>query len=630
MNRKERRAAAKSDSSAEANRLFTQAVTLHRDGRLKECVPVYRRLLALAPHIPEAQHNLGIALKGLGKLDEAITCYRRAIALAPHYADAHNSLGNALSDLGQWEQAAHSFQTAIELAPDQAAARNNLGTVLLEMGKLAEAEQEFRRAISLDGSYAEAHNNLGAALAAQAKTDEALAHYGQTLALDPTHPRAHANRAALLLKLGRAEDALPSALKAVELAPHVGLSQNTLGNVLQALSFLPQAAQAYEQAVGLQPDAPEFHDNLGNVLSQLGRSAEAEACCRQALKLDSNFFKAHNNLGTALKDQGKRREAELCFRTALDLSPQMPAAHTNLGMSLLYHGDFVQGWREFEWRWSSGKLPLPSFSQPRWVGEDLNGKTIVLTAEQGLGDSIQFARYGTVLAQMGATVILQVQPPLTRLLSTVPGVAQAVAVNDPLPPFDYHIPLLSLPLVLGTTLDTIPAVVPYVSSPDVRRPDASGYLVGLVWAGDPRPHDAAAHAADGRRSIPLTAFTPLLDRSGTRFFSLQMGEAKSQLELVPENLRPHDAMEQVTDFADTAALIAGLDLVITVDTSVAHLAGALGKPVWMLSRLDGCWRWMADREDSPWYPSMRLFRQTTSGQWHDVIERVGIALNNGL
>lgn len=621
MNRKERRAAAKTDINAEANRLFTQAVGLHQSGRVKDSIPVYRRLLTLAPLVPEAHHNLGIALKALGKLDEAVRCYRQAIALAPAYADAHNSLGNALSDMGKLEDAAQSFQTAIQLAPNAAAAHNNLGTVYLDLGRLDQAVSAFRHAIALDGTYAEAHNNLGAALAEQGHLDMALAEYDQALSLDPNHPRAHGNRAAALYRLDRLDDALVSGQKAVALAP-TGHSLNTLGNILKAQGRLDEAADYYAQAVRALPHLPELHDNLGNALSELGRSTEAEACCRTALKLDPDFYKAHNNLGTALKDQGRRQEAESCFVKALELAPHMAAAHTNLGMSLLYRGDFAAGWREFEWRWNTGKLAPPNFTQPRWVGNDIAGKTIVLIAEQGMGDVLQFARFAAPVADLGARVILQVHKPLVRLMTSVHGVSQVVAFEDALPDFDTYLPLMSLPLVLGTSLETIPLTFPYVRPQTTQSLNLPGFKVGLVWAGDPRPHDAAAHAADRRRSIPLHLFTPVLRLPGISVVSLQKGEAAGQLQLLPDPLRPVDGMAQVTDFAETAAIIDGLDLVISVDTSVAHLAGAMGKPVWMLSRYDGCWRWMADRDDSPWYPSMKLFRQTQQNDWQSVIDRV--------
>ena len=625
MNRKERRATAKS-TAPDAQRLFADAVNLHRAGRLKECVTKYRQALQGLPQAAEIHHNLGVALKGLGKLDQAMACYRQALTLAPDYADAHNSLGNALCDLGRLEEAVTSFQHAIHLVPTAAAAHNNLGTALLDLGQPQAAADAFRQAIACQPDYAEAHNNLGAALADLHRDQDALACYDQALALEPRHPRAWGNRAAILLRLGRVEDAVAAARQAVQLAPKAAPSLNTLGNALQAADDLSAAAEAYAQAVQAAPHLPELHDNLGNVLGQLGRSAQAEACCRHALKLAPDFAKAHNNLGTALKDQGKRQDAEACFRRALELAPHMPAAHTNLGMSLLYHGDFAAGWREFEWRWGTGKLSAPAFAQPRWQGEDIAGKTILLTAEQGLGDSLQFARFAQPIAALGARVILQVQPSLVRLLATIPGVAQTIASDQAPPPFDVHLPLMSVPLVLGTTLDTIPAAMPYLHAPHAVAQDGPGRKIGLVWAGDPRPHDLAANAADQRRSVPLADLNPVLQVPGCRFFSLQMGAARQQTAALPAPLRPIDLMADVCDFSDTAARVAGLDLIIAVDTSVAHLAAAMGKPVWLLSRYDGCWRWLADRPDSPWYPTLRLFRQSQPGDWNGVVAQVVRAL----
>jgi hypothetical protein len=339
------------------------------------------------------------------------------------------------------------------------------------------------------------------------------------------------------------------------------------------------------------------------------------------LELAPGFYKAYNNLGTALKDQGRRDEAETCFRKALELAPNMAAAHTNLGMSLLAKGDFQLGWREFEWRWNTGKLAPSDFSQPRWTGFDLTGKTILLTAEQGLGDALQFARFAEPVAARGANVILQVHAPLVRLLTTVPGVSQVVGFDDPLPEFHTHLPLMSTPLVLGTTLDTLPLTIPYVTAPQsTLAVPGNGLKVGVVWSGDPRPHDQGANAADRRRSVSLTQLVPILSVPGITFVSLQKGLAERQIEDVPLHLRPYEIMGQVKDFADTAAIVAQLDLVITVDTSVAHLAGAMGKPVWVLSRYDGCWRWLTERDDSPWYPTLRLFRQTKLGDWAAPIE----------
>jgi hypothetical protein len=295
-------------------------------------------------------------------------------------------------------------------------------------------------------------------------------------------------------------------------------------------------------------------------------------------------------------------------------------------------GDFAQGFREFEWRRPHRQAMRPPRSNlpPRWTGEDPTGRTILLQAEQGLGDVLQFARYATEIVALGAQVILEVYPPLKRLLASVPGIAQLLTPDDALPDgVDWHLPMMSAPYVLGTRLETIPATVPYVS-PDAKMKAAwerrlaklPGLKVGLVWAGDPRRHDPRAHAIDRRRSIALDRLTPLLMVPDVHFVSLQKGVPSAQIGKIAAELQPLDLMEEVADFADSAALVANLDLVISVDTSVVHLAGALGKPVWILSRFDGCWRWLTGRDDSPWYPTARLFRQTAPGNWDEVIVRV--------
>jgi hypothetical protein len=367
-----------------------------------------------------------------------------------------------------------------------------------------------------------------------------------------------------------------------------------------------------------------------------GSIEQAVTCFERTLRLDPRFPEAQSNLGTVFRDRGDLDRASAAYRQAIAFDSGYALAHSNLGVTLLLQGDFAEGWREFEWRQprlgtrQTPRTDLP----PRWTGEDPAGRTILLQAEQGLGDVLQFARYAGVIAEQGGRVILEAYPPLKRLLASVPGVARVVTADDALPPdIDWHLPLMSAPYVMGTRIETIPATIPYLI-PDAdlvtvwkkRLARLSGVKVGLVWAGDPRPHDPRAHAVDQRRSVALSKLTPLLAVPGIDFISLQKGAPAAQVTDIAPELRPLDLMDDVSDFADTASLVANLDLVISVDTSVVHLAGAMGKPVWILSRFDNCWRWLTEREDSPWYPTARLFRQTTSGDWNRVIARVTDAL----
>ncbi len=360
---------------------------------------------------------------------------------------------------------------------------------------------------------------------------------------------------------------------------------------------------------------------------------EAEKLFRRALALGVDPVRAKSNLSLALMEQVRPREAEQCCRDALEMRPDSAEARSNLALALLMMGRLEEGWKEYEARWQVEALsgPLPTLRQPRWTGQALDGETVLLYAEQGFGDTLQFCRYAPMVAAAGGRVVLVVPKSLHRLMSTLSGVAVLLHDEDGfLPAFDYHCPLLSLPFAFNTTLDTIPAAIPYLHADPSAWVDAlcelPGLKVGLVWAGKSRAEQPHAVAIDKRRSMRLADMAPLLSVPGCSFVSLQLGPAAIQMRLLPDVAELHDFADRLEDWADTAALIAGLDLVIGVDTAVVHLAGALGKPVWMLNRFNSCWRWFIGRDDSPWYPTLRQFRQTRRGDWTDVIERVTCAL----
>ena len=382
---------------------------------------------------------------------------------------------------------------------------------------------------------------------------------------------------------------------------------------------LQQAEAAYRQILTIDPAHTDAQHALGAALHGLGRPAEAATSYQEALRLRPNYPEAHNNLGIALSDLGRLAEAEASYREALRLRPNFPEAHHNLGHALLLAGRFDEGWKEYEWRWKTKRLSSSArdFSAPLWRGEAIGDRTILLHAEHGLGDTLQFCRY---IPFMVCRIILEVQAPLVRLLSRLPGVMQIVARGDKLPPFDLHCPLLSLPHAFGTTLDTIPAGMPYLSADPAlaanwqeRLLGLDGLRIGLVWAGGRRFKD------DRRRSIALKTLAPLGDVSGVSFVSLQKDEAAAQAADPPHGMMLHDFTTDLHDFEDTAALVVNLDLVISVDTAVAHLAGALGKPVWLLNRCDTDWRWLLNRDDSPWYPTLRQFRQASPGDWDSAV-----------
>jgi hypothetical protein len=366
--------------------------------------------------------------------------------------------------------------------------------------------------------------------------------------------------------------------------------------------------------------------SLGSALRRLRRFEEAADACRKAIELNPTSPMERYNLGVVYLDQCRIAEAIACLREAVELKPTEPLPHWGLALALLVDGQFAEGWKEYEWRWECTELfpARPKFSQPTWDGSDLSGKTILLHSEQGFGDAIQFARYATLLARQEARVILQCSPMMRRLFATIPGVHAIHCEPEPLPRFDVHCSLLSLPRTLGTTLETIPAQIPYLSAnPDLAAAwkqrlaaIAGKRKVGIAWAGNPD------HQRDQDRSCGLAALAPLASHADVALISLQKGPAASQTAAPPPGMILHDFTPELETFADTAALIANLDLVITVDTSIAHLAGAMGKPVWTLLAFAPDWRWLLNRTDSPWYPTMRLFRQPSPGDWGSVVAAV--------
>jgi len=398
---------------------------------------------------------------------------------------------------------------------------------------------------------------------------------------------------------------------------------------------LPWALKAIEG----NPDDATFHLTLGNIYRDLGQSEKALTCYQRGVALEPSLAEAHHNLGNCLMLLGHRPQALDCFNRALTINPEFARSHFGISECRLLSGDLQQGWAEFEWRWrhpawrlvkNKRNLPVPD-----WMGQQsLAGKTILLQAEQGMGDTLQFCRYATLVAELGARVILEVQPPLVRVLGRTAGVSLVVPDTETTSvQIDFYSALMSLPLALGTTLETIPNLVPYIRS-EPQKADAwrdrlgptSQLRVGLVWSGGHRPNQPELKSVNERRNIPLQKLAPLR-MDGVTFYSLQKGQpAEAELPALTQagwsGPPIIDLTAELHDFSDTAALIEHLDLVISVDTSTAHLAGAMGKPVWVLNRFDTCWRWMLDRDDSPWYPTLKLYRQTTPGDWDSVVERV--------
>jgi tetratricopeptide (TPR) repeat protein len=526
----------------------------------------------------------------VGRLVEAEAIYRQVLAQSPNHADALSLLGVLEIQTGRIEMAADSLRRAVAIAPEVARYQSNLGECLRLMGNVEESIVALRAAVRLKPDLGVAHNNLGIALAESGLLDEAIASYRTAISHHPNYAEAHSN----------------------------------LGNALRVRGDVDDAIVACRQAVRLNPNRAENWNSLGVALAAKGEAREAREAYRRAIAIKPGYSEAHTNLGNSLSDEGQVEKAVTFYGRAVELSPESVPAHWNLAVALLRQGDFQNGWPEHEWRLKAkSQFPVRPFPQPQWTGHDVTGETILLHAEQGFGDTIQFVRYVPMVAARGARVILECQPELCGLLKDVPGAERVIARGGPLPSFDLQCPLLSLPRAFNTTLQTIPAQQAYLTMDPERLKLLAGKLslarhslnVGLCWSG------SSTHSNDANRSIDPARLIPLAS-NGVTFYSLQKRDRNEAAPDVLAKLALRDLGNQLVDFSDTAGVISNLDLVISVDTAVAHLAGALGKPVWLLLPFAADWRWLLSREDSPWYPGMRLFRQKKAGDWEGVIRRV--------
>ncbi len=540
----------------------------------------------------DALYLSGIIAGQRGRAEEAAELLSRAVRANPNVADAHYNRGVALDELDRPADALQSYERAIALKPDHADAYYNRGVALRELDRPADALVSFDRAIALQPGYAEAYNNRGVVLARLQRHVEALESYERAIAIRPDYAEAYNNRGVALGELNRPAE----------------------------------AEKSYARAIELKPDHARAHNNRGLALADLDRPAEALRSYEHAIALNPDYAEAYYNCGNALRDLHRHHDAVERYERALALKPDYAAAHWNLADCRLLLGDFTRGWQEYEWRWRLAPTgdAKQEFSQPLWLGEPaLHERTILLHSELGLGDTLLFCRYASQVAALGAKVLLQVQPPLLPLLAHLQGVAEALPSGAALPPFDYHCPLMSLPLAFKTDLRNIPADIPYIRSDPARVAAWRQKLgasterprVGIVWSGSMK-------LRNDRRSMPLTEMLKLVG-DWAEWISVQAEVRESEIPLLASRADIRDLGSGFKDFADTAALIESIDLLVTVDTSVAHVAGAMGKPVWILLPFNPHdWRWMLDREDSPWYPTARLFRQPSAGDWTSVIGRV--------
>jgi tetratricopeptide (TPR) repeat protein len=587
--------------------------------------------LSLKPEVRELLKD-GIAHQQAGRKKEAEACYRQALEAEPHCPQVLLLLGLLAQQTGRNAESIRLMEQALALNPNDPDTLNSLAESYLAEKQFEAARRCVERVAELLPQSGEAHHRLGKVQERTGEWDAALECYQRAVALEPDSPAIHSSLGRLYEKQDACAEAVECCRRAAVLDPANSDIYTQLGTALTGLKKYAEAVEALRRALDLQPGNTRAVYALGYLFEQKGDFASAVESYQAALNLSPDMEPARLHLGIVYSQQGELTQAIQCFERVLKLDPDSAEARAFLGLIHLQQGNFRDGLREYEerWRTNHGFRFGRKFRQPGWQGDPLEGSRILLYAEQGMGDTIHFVRYVPEVAARGGKVILEVQARLRRLLAETPGAEQVVRSDEALPEFDWQCPLASLPLVLGTELHTIPAPIPYVHADpeqveawrerlraaDRERDGGRPLRIGLVWAGSP------SHPYERWRSIPLEQLAPLTHLEGTVFYSLQMGEAAGQLVPLGSQARVIDLQNEQKDFADTAAIVANLDLVISIDTSVAHLAGALGKPVWIPLFRSPDWRWLLEREDSPWYPTARLFRQSKLGEWQDVLARV--------
>jgi tetratricopeptide (TPR) repeat protein len=572
-----------------------------------------------------------LALFQRGQLAPAEQDLRHLLALQPNHFDALHLLALIMRRQRQTGQALELLRRAVNVNANSAAAHRHLANVLVDAGALEEAIASFDRALELHPEFVEAHLGRGLTLMTLKRPQLALTSLDHVVRLRPDDAAAHGARANALLALGRAQEALECCERAERLAPALAETQVARGAALLILGRAAEALASFESAIGVRP-SDVAHNGHGAALQDLQRPTDALASFDAAIALNPQFADAYNNRGITYAELENAQAAVESLQTAIRIRPQDPRAHLNLAHIYLQHGRFAEGWRLYDWRRrfdTDNAIDLTG--RPTWSGQDIRGATVFIHGEQGLGDTIQFCRYIRLLEELGARVVFAPQDCLRRLLQ---GLSSTISLCPPghIPrDFDYHCPLLSLPGVFGTSLQHVPAVVPYLHTEPQRVRDwrqvlpAAGFRIGICWQG-------GLSRIDIGRSFPVALFEHIASVPGVQLISLQKGPGADQLKNLPPGmsvLRLGDQFDQGPDaFVDSAAVMESLDLVITSDTAIAHLAGALNRHAWVVLKRVPDWRWMLGRTDTPWYPSLRLFRQKQRGEWTGVFDEMRAQLVN--
>jgi tetratricopeptide (TPR) repeat protein len=597
-------------------------------GRIQAAEQVLRSRLVEFPDDASAWHQLGIVAYQVGKHDAAEDFIARAISLNGNEPDFHVNLGNVFLAQNRLDRSIECYRRALDLMPAHTVAHYNLGMAFHALGKLPEAVDSYVRAVEPRPDFSVAHYNLGNSFRAHGKLDLAAACFERAIELNPKHAEAHNNLGNVYRAQGKLDDAARCFRRALELKPAFAEAESNLGNALQAQGRFSEAIDSYQRALQLNSNLAEVHHNLGNALQALANSDEAILCFQRAIELQPELAETHNNLGIALQSQGKLEEANLSYRRAVELRPSYAEAHYNRSMLWLSKGDFERGWPEYEWRFQIRPLKAREIAQPLWDGTPLGERTILVHVEQGLGDTFQFIRYTSLIKTQNpnATVIAECQPHLQNFLAECPGFDRLIVEGEALPDFDVYAPLLSLPRLFATNLETIPGGVPYLfADPKLvekwrrRLEGLRGFRIGVNW------HGRAGQGEFRKRDIPEEHITALAQIPGVVLIRLQHERAPPPTGCGDQAIMfdpgsDFDAAEG--PFMDTAALMMNVDLVITSDTSVPHLAGGMGVPILLALPYSADWRWLVDRDDSPWYPAMRIFRQRKPGGWPEVFVRI--------
>ncbi len=612
--------------------LYAEAAGAYAAGDFAAAIPLYDRIIARDPDHAEAYYKRGNALRQVGQFTAALQSYEQAIERQPDFAHAWCNRGVIEQHLGRRDAALKSYERAIELDAADSLAHANRGLLLQELARWQEALVSYDAAVVLDPTSLQAWFQRGNVLRYLGDLAAAQDSYERALELQPDHAASLFNRGVVLERTGRPRDALASYSAAIAANPGFSAAHFNRAGVLKGLGELEAALEAYDRAIAARADYAEAHANRGVVLHEMRRFDAALASYEHAIAIDPDYAEAHFNRGTLHRQLAQAQEALACYERAIAIRPAYAEAHYERAGMLLTCGDYAQGWQEYEWRWQCANRAAlgdeRQFAVPLWLGQEpIAGKRLLIHSEQGFGDTLQFCRFAKQLESLGAFVIIEVQAPLAGLLASLEGVAQLVVRGSALPACDYHCPIMSLGLALGITLENLPRSLRYLHADPSRVAAWQKRLgprrrprIGLAWSGNPRQNH------DRYRSLPLAELIEFLPREFD-YVCLQK-EVRSEDEVTlkanPWISRPN------IDFSETAALCDCLDLVISVCTSIAHLSGALARPTWVLLSYNADWRWLLQREDSPWYPTVKLYRQPSFGDWRGVLGRLPGDLRKGL